>query len=175
MDSWVYILKFDNRIKIGYTTRTIEKRIKEIENTSGERVEDFFYTNAPQSIERELHIIYKAYRTVGEYFLVSYDDAVNTLLKIAPTQTSKNQNAFSNSLKVCYYMNDYQYLSDFLKDIESQGHILPSNVKNKIRLGTLDFKTIAIFLECLGYEIIFQKKKDNSALDRKSYFLEVPH
>ena len=166
---YVYIMKFSNCIKIGYTTRPIKKRIAEVENASGKLVEDIFYISGSREIESKMHSIYSDYRGKGEYFFVSYDEAVERLKKFKPTPTSEHDNILSTTMKQCAYAKNYISLKNVFDDIEKQGHVLPKNLYNKIRSGKLDFQTLALFLEQVGCEIIFREK---SNLEQStSYFI----
>jgi len=77
----VYILDFGNRIKIG-RTKNLDKRIKTIENTSGEKIKQLFFAETDNDKENMLHYCLHKYRTIGEYFTCSFDIAKSAFQNI---------------------------------------------------------------------------------------------
>jgi hypothetical protein len=65
--------------KIGYTRRTIEKRIKEFKtgNASDIYLVDSFQSEWGTKIESQLHRIYKSKKIGGEWFDLSEDDIID--------------------------------------------------------------------------------------------------
>ncbi len=65
--------------KIGYTRRTIEKRIKEFRtgNASDIYLVDSFQSEWGTKIESQLHRIYKSKKIGGEWFDLSEDDIID--------------------------------------------------------------------------------------------------
>lgn len=64
--------------KIGYTRRTIEKRIKEFKtgNASEFEIVDSFHSKWGTKIESQLHRIYKSKKMSGEWFNLDENDIV---------------------------------------------------------------------------------------------------
>jgi DNA-binding MarR family transcriptional regulator len=81
----IYIFDFGNRIKIGQS-KNVQARLKQIENSSGEKAINQFSLEADQEIEKAIHLFLRKYRTVGEYFNCSFDVAKKALLDIVEKQ-----------------------------------------------------------------------------------------
>ena len=64
--------------KIGYTRRTIEKRIKEFKtgNASEFEIVDSFHSKWGTKIESQLHRIYNSKKMSGEWFNLDEDDII---------------------------------------------------------------------------------------------------
>lgn len=62
--------------KIGYTRRTVEKRIKEFKtgNASDFEIVDSFYSKWGTKIESQLHKIFKTKKLSGEWFELNDED-----------------------------------------------------------------------------------------------------
>ena len=74
----VYVLLLRDKVKIG-ATNSPKKRIMQVESQIGERVEDIFVTRAIEDyldLEKQCHRSLSKYRGLGEWFYMSFDDAV---------------------------------------------------------------------------------------------------
>jgi len=81
---YVYILKTESSVKIGVSKNT-DRRIFEIEHTSGKKILDTFISEPCLNyhrIEADLHSKFKEKRILGEWFDIEFDDAVEELKKI---------------------------------------------------------------------------------------------
>jgi hypothetical protein len=74
----VYVLDFNDRIKIGRTA-DVPRRIHEIENASGQKLTRLFSIEADPLYETALHDRLSEHRGVGEYFTYPYEEAVALL------------------------------------------------------------------------------------------------
>ena len=77
----VYVIDFGDRIKVGRTTN-IEQRLKTIETAGGHKAKRVFNVPADGIYETLMHEQLDRYRTVGEFFTYSYDDAVALLQRL---------------------------------------------------------------------------------------------
>jgi hypothetical protein len=77
----VYVMDIGDQIKVGRTAN-IEQRVKQIEMAGGRKVRRVFNVPADSIYETLMHEQLDQYRTVGEFFTYSYDDAVALLQKL---------------------------------------------------------------------------------------------
>lgn len=80
----MYFLCSDNKIKIGYTKGSIEKRIAQLNTGSPNKIYKLGWMEGTKEKEKELHIMFSAYRirSNGEWFLgtkeiIDYINKVN--------------------------------------------------------------------------------------------------
>ena len=80
----VYFLCSDNKIKIGYTRGSIERRIKQLNTGSPNKIYKLGWMEGNKEKEKELHIKFSMYRirNNGEWFLgaqevIDYINSVN--------------------------------------------------------------------------------------------------
>jgi DNA-binding Xre family transcriptional regulator len=74
----VYVLDFNDRIKIGRTI-DVPRRIRNIETQSGREVLRSFSVEADGQYESLMHRRLSSYRGIGEYFAYPYEEAVALL------------------------------------------------------------------------------------------------
>ncbi len=69
----------ESRYKIGYTKRTINKRLDEVQTGSAKKIEiiDSFETKHPIKVEGWMHSIHKSKRMEGEWFELTDEDVRN--------------------------------------------------------------------------------------------------
>lgn len=83
-NKYLYVLEFANgTIKIGITNEK-DKRLKAIQSASGMEIKRKYFTNVIENVhilETELHRHFKNNRLKGEFFSVSYEDAVAEVIK----------------------------------------------------------------------------------------------
>jgi acetyl-CoA acetyltransferase len=77
----VYVLDFNDRIKIGRTA-DVPRRIHDIENASGQKPTRHFSIEADPVYETVLHDRLSEHRGVGEYFTYPYEEAVALLQRL---------------------------------------------------------------------------------------------
>lgn len=67
----IYFLCSDNKIKIGYTKGSIDKRIKQLNTGSPNKIYKLGWMKGDKEKEKQLHIKFSAYRirNNGEWFL----------------------------------------------------------------------------------------------------------
>lgn len=80
----VYFLCSDNKIKIGYTKNSIDKRIKQLNTGSSNEIYKLGWIEGDKEKEKELHIKFSAYRIrsnsewfLGEQEIIDYINNVN--------------------------------------------------------------------------------------------------
>jgi hypothetical protein len=80
----IYFLCSDNKIKIGYTKGSIEKRIQQLNTGSPNKIYKLGWIEGDKEIEKQLHIKFSEYRirSNGEWFLgnqkiIDYINEVN--------------------------------------------------------------------------------------------------
>jgi hypothetical protein len=78
----VYLIKTQDditRYKIGYTKRSVEKRIKEFKtgNSNDFQIVSVFESNWATKIEANLHVRFKSKNIGGEWFSLSEQEVVN--------------------------------------------------------------------------------------------------
>lgn len=134
---FVYIVKFSDCIKIGYTTN-IKKRFSSIETSSGREILDKYYVYGNRKLEKLMHEIYKNHRfSKGEFFKVSFDDAVSTLKRLT---TKKEQ-------KINPILEKY-----------NNGTYSEKDVIHHIRTEKIRFIDAIHILESLNYDIVFKNR-----------------
>lgn len=83
-DKYLYVLEFENNtVKIGITKEK-EKRMKAISSASGMNITRSFFTekiNDVQVLEKELHKHFKDKRLNGEFFRITFKEAVEEVQK----------------------------------------------------------------------------------------------
>ena len=83
-DKYLYVLEFCNgTVKIGITKEK-EKRMKAISSASGMNILRSYFTEKidnVQNLEAELHRYFKDNRLNGEFFSISFEEAVSEVIK----------------------------------------------------------------------------------------------
>ncbi len=83
--SIIYLLESINEdrtvYKIGYTKKSVEKRILQLQTGNGYNIKEVcrYYTGNGMKIERVLHNFYSYCRLEGEWFEISLKDVANFL------------------------------------------------------------------------------------------------
>lgn len=92
--SKIYILQVGDFFKIGYTTNSVEKRVKQLQTGSPDKItiKYIFESNYKMSVERSLHRLFSHKRISGEFFDLSVDD-----LNKIPTLCSTIEKALQKS------------------------------------------------------------------------------
>ena len=94
----VYVLtnpSFTGMVKIGYTTRTAEKRAKELSGTSTPTPFQVFYESplidSPRELERSVHKKFANDRITNgrEFFAITPQQAKDAIVEALPTQEEK--------------------------------------------------------------------------------------
>jgi hypothetical protein len=86
-NSIVYLLKTKDAYKIGVTTTTIEKRIKQLQTGNPNIISCVYYEKVScdktmYAIEKMLHKEYKHKNILGEWFTLSNDEVNQIILKL---------------------------------------------------------------------------------------------
>ncbi|MEG1142771.1 MAG: GIY-YIG nuclease family protein [Clostridia bacterium] len=75
----IYLLQVGDYFKIGYTKNSVEKRVKQLQTGSPDKITicEVFETKHGMKVERTLHSIFSHKRTNGEFFYLDVKDKIN--------------------------------------------------------------------------------------------------
>ena len=139
MKTKVYILEFNDKIKIGITDN-LKRRISAIQCASGDIVKRYFVINGTKEIENKMHIKLKSNCIAGEFFRFNFISACKILCEL----TGIN-------------FNEEDIIKSNIKPNKRTGRPITSNPKNErlyIRVSSEEKKEITEFAKENGYALL---------------------
>ena len=95
----IYVLDFGDKIKIGFSN-DVKRRIRQIETGSANKVKQQFFSQGTKLKETAIHQKLKRHQIIGEYYSISFEDAVKTVVDTPePPSSEKMKNGIVFRLK----------------------------------------------------------------------------
>lgn len=137
-NQWIYVIeKSKNQVKIGVSKNYLE-RIKHLERTGGFRCSRHIALGPYQNgyeVESKILAQLMKYRIIGEWHLISYEDAVATAKKVATKIGNSNSIEVEDS-------NDFIELIDDLFPLKASIPFDDEHLQDMVITGFVDEKNV---------------------------------